>query len=233
MKKYKELEEMPASIQSWAYQMSSSSDSGGEYEYYFLPGMQNTIVRHRAISNAHHQSIARMVEPNSDSDSAAVMDEDSAGSEYNIPSGELEDSSWGCRDFIGRGSKQIRSWGVVSLPHTDCTTEDVSVYGTSPHHQPRILYQLWSGTLPHPSVSRAIRTTFRSTRPIRSDVTNRPHSPFFSKISPSSISSIRNMRNRPPSPQTISMAIATSRSSIHHVTRTSLTRLPTLRGGYL
>lgn len=131
---YEGLEEMPASIQSWAYQMSSSSDSGGEYEYGFLPGMQNTMTRRRAISNAQHQSIARMVEPNSDSDNTSMIDEDSAGSEYNIPSGELKDSSWECHDSIG--SKQIRhSWGMVSPSYADYTMEDVPgslLYGSLP-----------------------------------------------------------------------------------------------------
>lgn len=134
MKNYEESEEMPASIQSWAYQMSSGSDSGSEYEYGFLPGMQNTIARRRAISNAQHRSIAQSVELNSDSDNTSIMDEDSAGSEYNIPSGELEDASWECHDFVR--SKQIRhSWGAVSSPHTDCTMEDVSgclAYGNLP-----------------------------------------------------------------------------------------------------
>lgn len=47
-----ETEEIPASMQSWAYFESFSSSSESEYEYGFLPGMRKTMVRHRAISDA-------------------------------------------------------------------------------------------------------------------------------------------------------------------------------------
>lgn len=141
-----ESEEMPASIESWTYQMSSSSNSGSEYEYGFLPGMQKTADCRRAISN-----VAKLAADGGND--ILMMDDDLSDNNselsfcgYSAPFGEfggLEDVSSGCRTFVG--PKQVQhSWGEYfcpttanSFPDIDFIIKDTSnrlAYGSFPSH---------------------------------------------------------------------------------------------------
>lgn len=129
-----ESEEIPASIQSWAYQMSSSSSSESEYEYDFLPGMQNTMAHYRAISNARILESNLNVRAVGGDNNVFMIDGNLPNNEselsfyeYDIPSrksGELEDASQQCCAFVD--SKQIQhTWREGSLPYPNYTMEDV------------------------------------------------------------------------------------------------------------
>lgn len=92
-----ESEEMPASMESWDYQMSSCSSSGSEYEYGFLPGMQKTMTYRRAISNAIKLAA-------DDGNDILMPDEDLSDN-----GGEL--SSWGCPAYGKFPSKSTSPTG--------------------------------------------------------------------------------------------------------------------------
>lgn len=89
-----ESEEMPASMESWAYQMSSCSSSESEYEYGFLPGMQKIMTCRRAVSNATGLA--------ADDDNGILMLD--------------EDPSWGCPAYGNFPSKSTSPIGFNENP---------------------------------------------------------------------------------------------------------------------
>lgn len=172
-----ESEEMPASIESWTYQMSSNSSSGSEYEYGFLPGMQKTMNCRRAISN-----VAKLA-ADGDNDTLMMSDDlsdnhsEQSFCEYNTPFGEfggLEDVSSGCRTFVG--PKQVQhSWGeyfcpttVNSSPNIDFMIKGTSnrpAYGNFPSHSTSSIDPLEiPGCIPfgtlHPFKHRGVSSVF-------------------------------------------------------------------------